>query len=107
MSVDEGKSPWVPTTFSDVPLTVLDCEDGIRRYRAHWDNERSDDFISVTSILNKIFGDPFPPEASANVEFAQRRGQEVHRVLSYLSGGYPGYTVDLETADREFLKVGQ
>ena len=74
-------------------VPVETWEDGRRVYA------RS--FVSVTSVLGKIFGPLFPEAAAANVEYARERGTEFHRTLSLLSGAVPGQTADMETIDPE------
>lgn len=89
--------------FDGRPIHVRTWEDGRREYlRSHglvgFFNEP---YVSVTTVLSRVFGEPFPEEARANVEHARERGIEVHRTVALLSGGVKGMTADLASIDPE------
>jgi hypothetical protein len=56
---------------------------------------------SVTSIISRVFGSPFPDGALPYLEHARARGNEVHRCAAILSGLEPGHTLDWETVHHE------
>ena len=58
-------------------------------------------FVSCTTVINKMFGPGFPPEAAAAAEHARERGQEVHKAVQLLSGGISGMELDWDTLDHE------
>lgn len=75
----------------------LESDDAGRWYTFQGADARK--LISVTSVMSKVFGLPFPPEAANNAEYAKARGTEVHRAVALLSGGRPGFTLDWSTLD--------
>ncbi len=57
--------------------------------------------VSCTTVITKIFGRGFPPEAAAAAEHAGDRGTQVHDAVKLLSGGVPGQELDWDSLDVE------
>ena len=85
--------------FDNSTIVVHTFDEGGRFY--HLDAEKV--YPSVTTIISRIYGDPFPEAARGHVEHALERGVEWHRSVALLSGVVPGMTANLETMDPEVL----
>lgn len=57
--------------------------------------------VSCTTVINKIYGPGFPPEAAAAAEHAGDRGTQVHDAVKLLSGGVPDMELDWDSLDPE------
>lgn len=57
--------------------------------------------MSCTTVITKIFGRGFPPEAAAAAEHAGDRGTQVHDAIKLLSGGVPDQELDWDSLDVE------
>jgi hypothetical protein len=87
--------------FDDSEVTVKTYEEGGRYYHIQSPPESS--LTSVTTVLSKVFGDPFPEAALPFIDHARERGIEWHRTISLLSGAIEGVTADIDTIDPEVL----
>lgn len=67
------------TGFNGTRFTVRQ-QDSQRWYRL---NGTERELPSCTTIIDSVWGPPFPPEAAANAEYARKRGQELHRAAMF------------------------
>lgn len=79
------------------PVRIEQSEDG-RWYTFH---DEANPLVSCTTVIGKIYGPGFPPEAAAAAEHAGERGTQVHEAVKLLSGGVSGLELDWDSLDAE------
>lgn len=84
------------SSYDRTLIHVRTWEDGRREY-INVDKT----YVSITTVLSRVFGEPFPEEARRYIEHARERGTEVHRTVALLSGAVQGMTANPETIDPE------
>lgn len=74
----------------------------VREYDGQrWYKTPLGEFPSCTTVINQIYGPPFPPEAEAAAEHARDRGKEVHRAIELFCSNDSSVTLDWESLDPE------